>query len=158
LAAVPKEKVVIDQPHCQFVPRITMMREGQELEVKNSASVLHNARITGSPTGNGTINLTVSPGNSVVKQPKAEKRPMLLGCDIHNWMGGRICVFNHPYFALSKEDGTFEIKKAPAGTYKIFIQHEKASWLQKGQNGSGQEIEIKPDGVLDLGKFVMKGE
>src|SRR5438105_12858464 len=28
LQAVPKEKVVIDQPCCQFEPRITMMREG----------------------------------------------------------------------------------------------------------------------------------
>src|SRR6266568_4098166 len=46
-AEIPKEKVVIDQPMCAFVPRITMMRAGQTLLVKNSAEIAHNTRITG---------------------------------------------------------------------------------------------------------------
>jgi len=158
LKAVPKEKVVIDQPCCLFIPRITMMREGQVLEIKNSAPVLHNAKIMGSVTGNGTINVTISPGQSITKQPRAEKRPMYLGCDIHQWMGGRIGVFNHPYFAVSQEDGTFEIKKAPTGKYKIFIQHEKFGWVHQGKATTGQEIEIKPGAVLDLGKLQAKDE
>src|SRR5262245_20105540 len=57
LAPVPNEKVIIDQPQCAFVPRITMMREGQVLDVKNSAPVTHNTRITGNPEVNGTTNL-----------------------------------------------------------------------------------------------------
>ena len=79
---------------------------------------------------------------------------MMLGCDIHGWMGGRIGVFNHPYFALTKDDGTFEIKNAPAGSFKIFLQHEKVGWLHKGGTSAGQVITIKP-GSNDLGKFEM---
>jgi len=158
LAVVPKETVVIDQPCCMFVPRVTVMREGQTLEVKNSAPILHNAKIMGSPTGNGTINLAIPAGQSIQKQPRAEKRPMSLACDVHTWMGGRIAVFSHPYFALTKDDGAFEIKNAPAGKFKIILQHEKLGFLNKGGTIAGQEIEIKSGGTLDLGKIEAKGE
>jgi hypothetical protein len=159
LKAVPKEKVVIDQPCCMFVPRITMMRDGQILEVKNPSPVLHNARISGSTQVNGTINLSIPPGQSIEKSPKAEKKPMLLGCDVHGWMGGRIGVFDHPYFALTKADGTFEIKNAPAGKVRIFVQQEKIGWLHK-QTGAklsdGEDITIPAGGTLDMGKIDAK--
>src|SRR5688572_23677939 len=88
LAAVPAEKVVIDQPQCLFEPRVTMLRAGQTLVVKNSAPITHNSRITGNNEINGTINLTIPPGGAIEKTLKAEKRPMQLACDIHGWMGG----------------------------------------------------------------------
>ena len=138
-----------------FVPRITMMREGQTLEIKNSAPVSHNSHVTGSPSVNGTLNPLIPAGASVTKQPKAEKRPMLLSCDIHSWMAGRIGVFDHPYFALTKEDGTFEIKNAPVGQFKIFLQHEQTGWVHKGGTSAGQVITIKA-GSNDLGTFPMK--
>jgi len=162
LAAVPKDTVIIDQPCCKFEPRITMMREGQTLIVKNSAPVPHNSRISGNPGINGTKNPNIPPGAQVefsgATKLKAEPRPLLLGCDIHGWMAGRIAIFDHPYFALSKKDGTFEIKDAPAGTYKIYIQHEKAGWVHKGNTSAGQEIVIPAGGTLDLGKYDLKIE
>lgn len=158
LVAVPKETVVIDQPCCKFEPRITLMREGQTLEIKNSAPVLHNAKLVGSAAVNGTINLTIPPGKSISKQPLAEKRPMTIACDIHKWMGGRVAVFNHPYFALTKDDGTFEIKNAPAGKFKLFLLHEKLNWVHKGKKAAGEEIEIKAGGTVDLGRYEAKDE
>src|SRR5262249_46873087 len=77
-AAVPQQKVVIDQPQCLFEPRVTMLRAGQPLEIKNSAPVTHNTRIVGSPDINSTINLTIPPGGNIQKTLKAEKRPLQL--------------------------------------------------------------------------------
>ncbi len=169
LKAIPQSPVVIDQPMCAFVPRITAMRAGQTLIIKNSSPIAHNSRLTGN--ANATINPTIPPGTkyelSGEKALKAEKRPMLLGCDIHGWMGGKIAVFDHPYFALTKDDGTFEIKDAPAGEFRLFLQHEKAGWLhsprildkEKGIGGSrGQSINIPAGSTLDLGKFDLKPE
>jgi hypothetical protein len=34
-------------------------------------------------------------------------------------------VVNHPFYAVTKEDGTFEIKGLPAGTYTIEAWHER---------------------------------
>jgi hypothetical protein len=167
LAAVPRDKVVIDQPMCAFEPRITVMRAGQTLVIKNSSPVAHNSRLTGSPDINGTKNPTIPSGGAYElggdKALKAEPRPMLLACDIHGWMGGKVGVFAHPYFALTKDDGTFEIKDAPAGKFLIYLQHERAGWLHtpriaaNGVGGSkGQPITIPAGGTLDMGTIVMQ--
>src|SRR5262245_13016199 len=156
LAAIPKEKVVIDQPQCLFEPRISMMRAGQTLLVKNSAEISHNTRITGTNEVNGTININLPPGGTIEKTLKAEKRPLQVACDIHGWMGGRIAVFDHPYFALTDKDGNFEIKDAPAGNFIIFINHEKGGWLHTPRSSKGQPISIPVGGTLDLGKVEFK--
>lgn len=153
LAALPKEPATIDQPQCLFVPRITMMREGQILVVKNSAAIAHNSKIIGR---NFTKNPLIPPKSETeVKDLKAESRPYLLGCDIHGWMAGRIGVFKHPYFTLSAADGKFEIKNVPAGKLQLFMVHEVTGYVHKGGK-KGQAIEIKPGGTLDLGKIEMK--
>jgi hypothetical protein len=160
LKAVPKETKIIDQPCCMFVPRVTMMREGQTLIIKNPAPVPHNSRLSGKV--NGTKNPNLPPGGQIEfsgdTKLKAEERAMLLNCDIHGWMGGRVYVFDHPYFALTGKDGTFEIKNAPAGKYKIYIQHEKAGWVHKGKISAGQVIDIPAGKTLDLGKYDLKVE
>jgi hypothetical protein len=46
-------------------------------------------------------------------------------CDVHGWMAAYGGVLTHPYFAVSKPDGSFEIKGLPAGTYTVEVWHEK---------------------------------
>ena len=48
-----------------------------------------------------------------------------LKCDVHPWMAGFVVISKNPYFAVTKEDGTFQIKDVPAGTYTIEAWHEK---------------------------------
>lgn len=152
VAAVPNQKVQIDQPKCLFEPRIVFLREGQTLLVKNSSPKAHNSKIIGRNT---TKNPLIPPKGEVeIKDLKAETRPYLLGCDIHGWMAGRIGVFKHPYFALTKADGTFELKNVPAGNLLLYMQHEVPGWVHKGGK-NGQPITVKADGTLDLGKVKM---
>jgi plastocyanin len=154
LKAVPKDKVVIDQPCCLFTPRVLMLREGQILEIRNSAAFNHNFHLSASSEVNGSRNINIPPGGKEEWQLKAEKWAMSIQCDIHGWMKGKIVVLNHPYFALTKSDGTFEIKNAPAGKFLIFLSHETPGWVHKG-GSKGQEIQIKAGETLDLGKFAM---
>ena len=56
--AVPKDKVVIDQPCCMFVPRVTMMREGQSLTIKNNKFTMGTGSailVAGSPVDGSTL-------------------------------------------------------------------------------------------------------
>jgi uncharacterized protein (DUF2141 family) len=46
-------------------------------------------------------------------------------CNQHPWMRAYINVMNHPYFAVSAPDGSFEIKNLPPGEYTIAAVHEK---------------------------------
>jgi hypothetical protein len=40
-------------------------------------------------------------------------------------MSAYIGVFNHPFFAVSGDDGSFTLKGVPAGDYTIEAWHEK---------------------------------
>jgi hypothetical protein len=46
-------------------------------------------------------------------------------CDVHGWMNAYVGVLEHPYFAVSKADGTFSIPNLPPGTYTLAAWHER---------------------------------
>jgi uncharacterized protein (DUF2141 family) len=46
-------------------------------------------------------------------------------CDVHGWMNAHAGVVAHPFFAVTKPDGSFEIKGLPPGTYTIEAVHEQ---------------------------------
>ena len=54
-----------------------------------------------------------------------------LTCDVHKWMGAWIIVRDNPYFALTGEDGTFEITEIPPGSYTMVIWHESLERIEK---------------------------
>lgn len=138
----PKE-VVVDQPACAFFPRALALREGQKFIVKNSAPVQHNIRWIGDGVNNQGGNVTIKPGGKAeIDNLRAQRLPLLLECNIHGWMKGRLAVFDHPYFAITDADGNFEIKGAPAGNYHIMYYHEDLGY--GGGTKSGAPINIQP--------------
>jgi hypothetical protein len=51
-------------------------------------------------------------------------------------MAARLFVFDHPYYAITKADGTYEIPLVPAGAeISVFAWHEGQGWVltNKGQ-------------------------
>jgi hypothetical protein len=135
-------EVVIDQPCCMFVKRVTTARPGDKLVVKNPAPVPHN--FFWSSTNNGEHNQTVPKQDQwVLPNPiKAEGPPIQYKCTIHPWMTGYVRIFDHPYYAVTDENGNFEIKNAPAGKYRLVYWHENG--FKGGAAGRfGEEITIK---------------
>jgi hypothetical protein len=119
-------------------------RTGQELIVLNSAPIAHNTKWDG-----GTKN----PGGNETLQSKSEKKippvnanfnqPITINCDIHKWMSGYVWAFDHPYAAVTKEDGTYEIKNVPTGVeMKIVAWHEVPTFITKGK-AKGDAITLK---------------
>ncbi len=153
LKNVPADTVTVDQPMCQFEPRVVAMREGQTLVLKNSSAVAHSAQFSG--RANVGSNQLIPPGGMIEfsgdKALKAESKPLPLTCALHGWMGGLIGVFNHPYFAISNNKGMIEIKNAPAVECVLFMYHEKFGWLHEGRKSSGQKITIPANDTLNLG-------
>jgi hypothetical protein len=151
LAKPAKGSVEIDQPCCRFIPHIVLAREGQDMIIKNSASVPHNAKWTSRE--NNEINPLIPAGGQFkLEAPlKAEKFPIEVACSIHPWMKAWVRVFDHPYYALTDADGNFEIKNAPilAGKLRMFVWQESAGLLGGNAGRFGETIQVKP-GSMDL--------
>ena len=121
----PKEPAVLDQKGCQYHPRVIAVMTGQPVTVKNSDPFLHNVHSLAidNPAFNfGQPNL--DPGRKVDPMKVAER--FKIKCDVHPWMAAHVSVFEHPWFAVSKEDGTFTIKgNVPDGEHTLVAWHEK---------------------------------
>jgi plastocyanin len=120
----PAEPAVIDQKGCNYTPHIVAMQTGQSLKIKNDDDTLHN--IHPRPTVNAEFNIG-QPRKGMESTKTFDKKEVMfpVGCDVHPWMRAYISVLDNPFYAVTKEDGTFEIKGLPPGDYEIEAYHEK---------------------------------
>jgi hypothetical protein len=64
-------------------------------------------------------------------------------CHIHSHMSASIMVFDHTFFTIPREDGSFTIDDVPAGNYKVSAWHERI-----GENS--QPVKIEPGRASDI--------
>lgn len=116
------EPALLDQVGCQYIPHIVTMQAGQTLQVKNSDPLVHNVRSYSEE--NRAFNMGQTEGNVREKVLRDAEYPIKVKCDIHTWMGAFIFVFDHPFSAVTAEDGSFSIEGLPAGEHTIAAWHE----------------------------------
>jgi hypothetical protein len=153
LKSIKQKEVEIDQPCCMFVPHALAIRQGQDIVAKNSSPVSHNINWTGIKNPGG--NILVPSGNSLkITKLVADRTPLKLSCNIHPWMAGWVRIFDHPYFAVTDENGQFEIKLAPAGNYRLVTWQEAVGYGPGGRQGV--PVTIKGGAVTNAGKIALK--
>lgn len=121
---VPTEPLVLDQHGCMYSPHVSAAMVNQDIKILNPDGTLHNVHAV--PTINTEFNLAMPKFRKEVT--KSFDKPELFikfKCDVHPWMIGYVSVMEHPFFDTTEEDGNFEIKDLPAGTYEITAWHEK---------------------------------
>jgi plastocyanin len=121
---IPTSAVVLDQKGCKYAPRVIGVRAGQPLEIVNSDPTLHNVHAL--PVANAEFNQGQPvPGFRTTRTFTTPEVMVRFKCDVHSWMNAHVGVLAHPYFAVTKDDGTYEIKSLPPGAYTIEAWHEK---------------------------------
>jgi len=120
----PTDSPKIDQHECRYHPHVFGMRVGQTLEIVNSDPTLHN--IHAMPKSNSEFN-NGQPLQGMKMTHTFDKPEVMVPfkCDVHGWMNAYVGVLPHPYFAVTKDDGKFELPNLPPGTYTIEAWHEK---------------------------------
>jgi plastocyanin len=129
--APPETPVELDQNQCMYRPRVVALVAGQTLKIKNSDKTLHNIHTY---KGTSTIfNLAQVPNMAPVEKHFSENGLLMkVKCDVHQWMTGWAWVQNNGLFAVTGDDGKFEIKGVPDGTWDIEAWQERYG-LQKGK-------------------------
>lgn len=160
-AAAKAEKVVLDNKDCRFEPHVAFVQAGQTLVLKNSDSVGHNSNVATlkNPPSNSLI---PAGGEATVTFKDDEAIPAQVTCNIHPWMKSWLVVRTNPYAAVSKADGTFEIKNVPVGEVELQMWHEKAGYIGEIKVGGATEKtakgrkKVKVDAAgTDLGEITL---
>lgn len=122
--AVPAEPVVLTQKGCRYQPRMMGVMVGQKFKVTNTDTADHN--IHNMPGANPEWNESQMPTDPpIIKTFAKPEMMMVLQCNQHPWMRAYVNVMTHPYYAVSAEDGSFQIANLPPGDYTLVAVHEK---------------------------------
>ena len=124
----PDAEVTLDQNGCHYVPHVIGMQTNQKMKITNSDPTGHNIHVLPkSGGGNEEWNESQPAGAAPITSRTFKRSEILVPvkCNQHPWMKAYIGVLKHPFFAVSKDDGSFEIKGVPAGTYTVVAWHEK---------------------------------
>lgn len=120
---VSGEKPVLDQEGCIYQPHVMGVQAGQEITIRNSDPLLHNVKAV--PDKNRGFNISQPQVMESTRSFPTQEVMIPVECNVHGWMQAYIGVVDHPYFAVSGEDGSFEIANLPAGSYVLEAWHEK---------------------------------
>ncbi len=121
--------VVLDQINCVYVPHVVAVQTGQPLTLKSTDMLMHNVHLQckSNPDANYGFN---TPGRQDIHLKLAET-PFKISCDVHPWMTAWMGVFDHPWFAVTADDGSFTIPRVPPGQYKLIAWQEALPQQEK---------------------------
>lgn len=138
--APPTAPATLDQKGCIYIPHVIAVMTGQELRILNSDPTFHN--VHGEPKANPRFNLPMISDKAQTitrKFDKPEAVPFPIVCDVHPWMLTWVGVYDHPFFAVTGDDGSFAIRNVPAGDYTVVAWQEKLGMQQQQVKLGGGE-------------------
>ena len=114
---------------CRLDPQVQGAVVGSTFNVFNDDRLIHRLAFLRFGTHD---TLTVMPFFNTGQMVPSERLAKTAGlvevrCAQHPWTHAYIAVFDHPYFAVTKPDGTFRIDSVPAGNYRMMIWHHGAA-------------------------------
>ena len=123
-AADPQKENFLYNDGCRYAPRVLAFQKGERLRVRSHDPKLH---IPHGYLGERTVfNLSLPFKNTTIDATAKirEAGIMKVVCDTHAWMLGFVHVFDHPFFAVTNEQGIFSIPDLPSGSYVLKAWHE----------------------------------
>ncbi|WP_447969265.1 carboxypeptidase-like regulatory domain-containing protein [Nitrospira sp. M1] len=156
-------KVKIEAKDCDFFPFVNVLRDQDEIQVMNMDPVQHDiqgyetARVRGARV---LFNrpLPMNPFHKVFDALHSHKHlpgtPMIenihltkerdifvMQCGFHPYMFSWGVVVDNPYYAITKEDGRFEITNVPPGDYTLTAWHAGTkTYLRKNVTVKQKEV------------------
>lgn len=127
--ATPPPVHTIRQVNKTFLPAVSAVLRGTEVQFPNDDMIFHNV-FSLSKSKRFDLGLYKSGTSKSVTLPRAGVIDVY--CNIHPEMAAKILVLDNPYFAVSGPDGAFRIEGVPPGTYPY------VAWQPRGEPVRGE--------------------
>ncbi len=144
----------VDQRDYRFIPETVAIREGDSIRFTNSDPALHNVR---ADSGIESFNISLAPDGELLqpfRRAGNARKPVVIGCAFHSQMQAWVYVFDHPFFAVTVEDGKFQFDAVPPGDYDLEIIHPsgKLQQVRPVQVKAGEtlalDLTLTPDDLM----------
>ena len=142
-----KAPAMIDQVQCRYIPHALAVRLGQTVLVKNPEPVSHNVNFQGLEDAN-RVNLNMPPKSIVTNKLVAETSVINVGCNVHGWMKMGVLVVDHPYFAVTGADGSFELKNVKPGEHVVVVRNSNGQFTRRND----LKVTVAADETKDVGE------
>jgi len=141
----PSTRPVMGQFKGRFAPDFLAIVAGQTVEMPNRDEVAHNV-YSNSPSKKFNLGFYAKGDHQIVTfdvPGLVEVR-----CSIHQAMRATIFVVPNSHFAIIKEDGSFELKNIPKGSYTLkFWAEGMSSESHDVTVGTGDRVEVTLNGM-----------
>jgi plastocyanin len=134
--------VIVDQIKKEFVPYVLPVQIGTAINFPNKDNISHHV-YSFSPAK--TFELPLYTGIPAAPVVFDKAGPVILGCNIHDWMVSYIYVSESPYFAKTGADGKAALTDLPPGNYAIRVWHPR---LEGKEEATEQKMTIPPTGTV----------
>lgn len=161
--AIPQKLLPITIKDCRAVPHVNIGFVGGEYVFRNDDEILHTTQlklelayqklISRRPLKDGATiyNLALPQKGVEIKKPikwwhrySKDTGFIQIRSNTHNWIRGYIFIFDHPYAAITNEDGEFMIDDIPPGEYLLKVWHEGFGTEEKKIDvKSGETAEVR---------------
>jgi plastocyanin len=115
-------KASIAQKDEQFAPHLVAVTAGSSVAFPNEDPFFHNVF---SLSRGASFNLGRYPSGSSRTQTFNRPGIVKVFCEIHSHMSAVIRVFDHRWFTVPNDDGTFAIDDVPPGDHVLVAWHER---------------------------------
>lgn len=151
----------VEARDCQFLPFVTVVRDGHGVEVVNMDPVMHDVQAYETSHELGARVLFNSPlpmnhyhkrgdihahhrhlpGASMLERIRLSKsrQIFLMQCGFHAFMESWAFAVNNPYYAITDRAGSFTITNVPPGTYRL------VAWHPQSGTAPAQRVVVEPN-------------
>ena len=120
----PKTAIVFDQHGCQYNPKVFGIQVNQPLEILNSDDTLHNVHALSNNSPQFNLGMPIK-GMKMKKTFTKPEVMVKIKCEVHPWMRAYAGVVDNPFYGVTGDDGSVQIKDLPPGEYTLEAWHEK---------------------------------
>lgn len=139
--STPMKKAVVDQRNRSFIPHVSVVTVGTQIQFPNNDTVFHNVFAAFDAK---KFDLGLYPRGKTKIQSFNKPGLVALMCSIHSEMSAFVMVVDTPYYTVSDSKGKFKITGVRPGAYMLRTWHETGQVAEQSVEVSGdQSFELK---------------
>jgi len=133
--------IELNHDHCNLATPVQTADQGAELVLYNGDAITHTVAVQ--RAGNELARVVLGPQRTRSTRNLSKPGLVVVGCTVHTWIYSYVWVFDHPFYSVTRDDGSFQLPFVYPGTYKLTAWHaELGTQTQEVVVGADQVLKV----------------